>query len=122
MGEHLLFSEHLTGAKFDSPIRQTFLGQAHIAGTGPQDKTCRECVFWRTIGHRKEGGVWVEYEKAPAYFGKTHKATPCELKKQRCTRPILNKAKRQIPHYAPSCRLFEQRDESPPAKKDAAAA
>ncbi|WP_246591060.1 hypothetical protein [Aminobacter anthyllidis] len=55
--------------------------------------------------------------KAPAYFGKRHKDAPGELKKQRCTRPILNKANRLIPHHAKSCRLFEQNEQAPVAKK-----
>lgn len=36
--EHLLFSEHMTAAPYDGPLRETFLGQAHIAGTGPEQK------------------------------------------------------------------------------------
>lgn len=54
MGEFLNFSEHLTPAQFDSPIRSTYLGQAHIAGTGPSGTTCRECVFWRRVSTRKD--------------------------------------------------------------------
>lgn len=118
MGEHLLFSEHLTEAKCDSPIRDTFLGQAHIAGTGPKGRTCRECIWWRLIGKRRQaGGGIVEFVKAPAYFGKRHKDAPGELKKQRCTRPILNKANRLIPHHAKSCRLFEASEHAPAAKR-----
>lgn len=115
--EHLLFSEHMTEATFDSPIRQTFLGQAHIAGTGPEGTTCRECVWWQLIGHRRvAGGGHEEVTKPAAYFGKRHKQTPCELKKQRCTKPILNKANRLIPHHAKSCRLFEANPSAPAAK------
>lgn len=114
MGEFLNFSKHLTPAAFDSPIRSTYIGQAHIAGT-----TCRECVFWRKKGFRKQDGEWAEFTKAPEYFGKGHTKTPCELKKQYCTKPILNKAKRLIPHAAKSCRLFEAAGSPPPAKKAA---
>lgn len=117
MGEHLLFGENLTKHPHDNAIRETFLGQAHIAGTGPAGTTCRECVFWRKFGKRRTpSGEVVEYVKEPAYFGAKHAKTPCELKKQYCTRPILNKAKRMIPHTAKSCRLFEA-SENPPAPK-----
>ncbi len=118
MGAHLLFSEHLTGATFDSPIRETFLGQAHIAGTGPEGTTCRECIWWRLIGkRRKPGGGVEEFVKPAGYFGKKYAPAPCGLKKQRCTKPILNKANRLIPHSAKSCRLFEVNDQAPAAVK-----
>lgn len=118
MAEHLKFSEHLTGAPFDGPIKETFLGQAHIAGTGPDGTSCRECVFWRKIGWRKNHlGNYEEYVREPAYFSKKHPKTPGEIKKQYCTKPILNKAKRLIPHSAKSCRLFEPNEAPPPPVK-----
>lgn len=46
MAAHLSITPHLTAADFDCPISNTFLGQAHIAGTGPQGTTCRECKLW----------------------------------------------------------------------------
>lgn len=117
--EHLLFGRHMTEAQFDTPIRETYLGQAHIAGTGPQGTTCRECVYWRKIGRRREkaGGPIVEYIKPAEYFGKKHETQALEIKKQYCTRPILNKAKRMIPHAAKSCRLFEPSSNPPPARR-----
>lgn len=116
--EHLLFSEHMTAAPYDGPLRETFLGQAHIAGTGPEGTTCRECVFWHKKAWRKvPGGGYEEYVKAPEYFGKRHETAPNALKKHYCTRPILNKAKRLIPHDAKSCRLFEPANNPPPARK-----
>jgi len=116
--EHLLFGKNLTEAQFDTQIRETFLGQAHIAGTGPTGTTCRECVYWRKVGRRRDkpGGAVVEYVKPAEYFGKKHKTAPLALKKQYCTKPILNKAKRMILHSAKSCRLFEPSD-NPPAEK-----
>ena len=38
--------EHLTAAPCDEALRQTYIGQAHIAGTGPIGATCRECRHW----------------------------------------------------------------------------
>lgn len=43
MAQHLLFSEHMTAKEVHLPIAETYLGQAHIAGTGPEGRTCREC-------------------------------------------------------------------------------
>jgi hypothetical protein len=120
MAEHLLFSEGLKPVPAHAAIAATFLGQAHIAGTGPDGATCRECVFWCLIKHRKiEDGIYEKYQVAPGHFGKKHKSSPCELKKARCTRPILNKANRLIPHHASACRLFERNDNAPEAIKGA---
>lgn len=119
MPEHLQFGEHLTSAPFDNPIKNTFLGQAHIAGTGPEGTTCRECVHWHKVRRFRDraDGV-VREEIAPVeYFGPKHGASPCELKKQYCMRPILNKAKRLIPHHALSCRPFEASENPPQAKR-----
>jgi len=53
MAQHLLFSEHMTAKEVHRPIAETFLGQAHIAGTGPEGRTCRECRFWHAWKWRK---------------------------------------------------------------------
>lgn len=117
-----MFSEHLTEAHFDSPIRQTFLGQAHIAGTGPAGATCRECVFWHCWKSQRknpDGSPRPSRPVPPGYFGKRHEKTPLELKKAYCNRPIANKAKRLIPHHAKACRLFEPEEFPLPAKREA---
>lgn len=119
MAEHLLFSEGLKPFPGHSAIHETFLGQAHIAGTGPEGKTCRECVFWCLKRWRKVEYGYEEYRVAPGHFGKRHKKTPSELKKAKCNRPILNKANRLIPHHAKACRLFEQAENPPEAIKNA---
>ena len=118
MAEHLLFSAHITSGDVHQPIAETYLGQAHIAGTGPSGKTCRECRFWAIKKYRKiSDGEYEEYLSASGYFGKKHVANPLEIKKGKCNRPILNKANRLIPHKAKACRLFEQDDNPPPQFK-----
>ncbi|MGF6253807.1 hypothetical protein [Ensifer sp. LBL] len=108
MAQHLIFSEHLTAKEVHQPIADTYLGQAHIAGTGPEGTTCRECIFWHVWKSKKLAGGGIEKVPAdPGYFGARHPKTPCELKKAFCNRPILNKANRLIPHSAKACRLFE---------------
>lgn len=115
MGAHLQFSEHLTPAPCDIPIRETFLGQAHIAGTGPDEKTCRECRFWHCWARDKHGDLTIP--RPPGYYGKRHRVHPLEPKKAFCNKPILNKAARLIPHDAKSCRLFEPADNPMPARR-----
>ncbi|PLT95516.1 hypothetical protein BMJ32_29655 [Sinorhizobium medicae] len=117
MAEHLLFSQNLTAKEVHRPIAETYLGQAHIAGTGPDGKTCRECIFWHVWKSRKLAEGIKKIPADPGYFGKRHRKTPCELKNARCNRPILNKANRLIPHSAKACRLFEAAEHVLPAKK-----
>lgn len=118
MPEHLTFSEHLTAAQFDSPIKETFLGQAHIAGTGPAGATCRECVFWHCWKKQRRTPTGEERPPIavpPGYYGKKHTKEPLGIKKAFCNKPILNKAKRLIPHKAKACRLFEPAENPLPA-------
>lgn len=118
MAEHLLFSSNMTSSDAHRPIAETYLGQAHIAGTGPSGKTCRECRFWAIKKFRKiADGKYDEYLTNPGYFGKKHTTKPLEIKKAKCNRPIMNKANRLIPHKAKACRLFEQADNPPAAIK-----
>jgi hypothetical protein len=120
MSLHLEFGKHLKGNEAHAAVARTYLGQAHIAGTGPEGKTCRECVFWHIKKHRKlSGGGYETVATHPGYFGKKHGTSPCEVKKARCNRPIANKANRLIPHDAGACRLFEQEEKPLPPKKEA---
>ncbi|MBG6211704.1 hypothetical protein IWQ49_006395 [Labrenzia sp. EL_126] len=113
MGRHLEFGVGLRRASFDEPIRQTFLGQAHIAGTGPAGKTCRECMLWhawkRQESEEHRFGDWVpsnvEYEACDA-----DRAT-LRLKDAPCNKRILNKADDKVPHFALACMFFEQRED-----------
>lgn len=116
MAAHIKMNEHLTKAPHDAALLKTYIGQAHIAGTGPEGKTCRECVFWHKWETVKIGGDTIERACAPGYYSDKYSTDPGALKKARCNRPILNEAKRLIPHHASACRLFEQSD-NPPAEK-----
>ncbi len=118
MGEHLSFSEGLTAQEAHRPILNTYLGQAHIAGTGPAGKTCRECRFWHKWKWRKRSdGTFEQVASAPGYYGPAHTTSPNGLKKAKCCRPIANKANRLFPHHASACRLFEQAEAPLPVLK-----
>lgn len=118
MAQHLLFSEHMTSKEVHRPIAETYLGQAHIAGTGPEGRTCRECKFWCIKKWRKvDEDEYEQYSAPPGYYGKKHKTTPNELKKAKCNRPIMNKANRLVPHCAKACRLFEPSDHPLPERR-----
>lgn len=116
MAEHIKINDRLTSADHDGAIRETYLGQAHIAGTGPNGKTCRECAHW----YVEKYNPFEERHVAshPGYYGPTHTTRPLEAKNARCNRPILNKANKRIPHHARACRLFQQAENPLPAKRD----
>lgn len=100
---------NLHDCKFDAALRATHIGQAHIAGTGPGGKTCRECRFFGVPGER---GQIV----SPGYYASGEFAN-C-LKQGRCFAPMTHKVKRRFPHHALACRLFEQDDNPPAAIKE----
>ena len=85
-----LWSPHLTRGPDDAKYAATHLGQAHIAGTGPAGKTCRECIHWSAKHVRRYGDG--------------------SLRNHQCHYPILNKARNAVPHDAPACRFFMERD------------
>lgn len=107
MPDHIIINPHLKRHDHDDMIEKTFLGQAHIAGTGPKGKTCRECEWWH--GHKGQH---------PGYYSHKHKDKPLEAKKANCNRPIANKPKKRIPHYAIACRLFVENPNPMPGKTD----
>lgn len=80
--------------------RETHDGQAHLAGTGPSGRTCRECVHWACgRGEYKNNG---------------------ELKSARCnkfSRLTGGRKGREVPHHALACRHFEFSAEPPKAFK-----
>lgn len=96
-------SAHLHDCAFDPAFRDTHLGQAHLAGTGPAGKTCRECRFFGLVDTKNGGGL-----VSPGYYAKSSKELANTLKNGKCGAPMPHKANRRFPHYAKSCRLFEQ--------------
>ena len=87
-------------------IMETYKGQAHIAGTGPEGTTCRECAHWGTdrpqryrhFGHRKNC------------------LTPGELKEGQCHRGKAGQIYQLLPHDAKSCLWFEPAKNPPAAR------
>lgn len=114
MPDHIEMTPNLHDAGFEDAIRATFLGQAHIAGTGPEGKTCRECRMWYVMSRHVPDGPL--RPASPGYYGKRHPETPLELKRANCNQPIPHKAKRRVPHEAKACMFFEQ-SENPPAER-----
>jgi hypothetical protein len=115
--DHLTLDDHLTKGGFEEAIQRTYLGQAHIAGTGPEGKTCGDCIWWKHKQYLRQlydkEGRWVkEVRVTPKDYDKDG-----NLRRHHCLRPILGKAKRRVPHVAEACRLFEQAPNPLPLKR-----
>jgi len=88
----LTSSTHLDQAR-----SKTIIGQAHFAGTGPKNTTCRGCEKWVNNGYyAKSGG------------GK--------LKPGQCLKytELMNQVKKSVPHNAVSCRYYEKSEDKLP--------
>ncbi len=82
-------------------------GQAHFAGTGPQGKTCRECVHWNAPRS------YFDYYSKGSKHGQV-------LKPQKCAKyfRLMNGSfGDNVPHEAPSCKYFEQSEINPSIQK-----
>lgn len=75
---------------FVSAAARTHVGQAHLAGSGPFGKTCRECLSWQFV-------------KAWAAKGGP-KPSPCAQ-----YRRLMREWGRNVPHDAAACKYFEPR-------------
>lgn len=97
---------HLTSDPARDAIANTYIGQAHIGGTGPNGTTCRKCRYWgkdamfnyEHFGHRKD----------------CH--TPGILKEGQCHKIWPNKVYQLFPHTAKACSFFEENTKPPVAK------
>lgn len=89
--------EHLTRAHgaLEDNIRKTYAGQAHFAGTGPEDKTCRLCKYWLDEGRAASGIL------KPAKCGRFKEMT--------------GKHGNAVPHQAPACKYFVENEKPPQA-------
>ena len=93
-------SRHLTQPRpdsLDAKMQRTHAGMAHIAGTGPEGKTCRHCKHWAN---------WSGRDRASA--GGLLKPAIC-FKYQEAMRS----AGKPVPHHAAACRRFEENDDPP---------
>lgn len=109
MGDFIEGTRHLTPLPEHDRLMRTFIGQAHIAGTGPAGKTCRECALWGLKKHTD--GQW--FITPPGHFSASSKVCPGALKRGKCNYEIRGKSGRRIPHIAPACRFFQQAENPP---------
>lgn len=83
-------------------IEGTYRGQAHIAGTDPKGRTCRQCIYWGLADGQKV--------LPPGHNPKG------DINQGRCNTLTGRKSNALFPHFAKACRLIEQRREEIPAK------
>jgi hypothetical protein len=101
----LKFDRNLTADATTNRLSDTHAGQAHIAGTGPVGKTCRECSHWR----RPPDVPRHEYYRKRIFEGATLKPHACGK-----TASLTGRAGDRVPHDARACKYFEQADCPPP--------
>lgn len=109
MADHLEPNPHMTRLHEHNPIMATFIGQAHIAGTGPECTTCSQCKFWGIP--KTEGRVRVI--NSPGHYALSNKKQPGAFKKGGCHYAIRHKSNRRFFHFAQSCRFFVEREDAP---------
>ena len=98
--------EHLTADKNTSKALITHKGMAHFAGTGPTDKSCRECWNW------KISGLSHAYYSKHGKHGPTLKDHPCQK-----FRALTGSKGPDVPHESIACKYFESSD-TPPSIND----
>ena len=87
MPSTIKIDDHLfSGGVHEDRLAQTYLGMAHIAGTGPSGSRCRGCANWS-----RDAKDWKRTKAKDAY----------------CTYPISGKRHRMIPGSAAACRFFK---------------
>lgn len=80
-------------------IRNTRPGMAHWSGSGPQGKSCRECIHFESQG----------------YFSASHRFTPGALKPGKCKRfkKMTGTAGAAFSGNTLCCRFFEENEKAP---------
>lgn len=96
--------QRLTWDNVDRYRMRTWQGQAHWAGTGPDNTTCRFCQHWG-------GAVRPEYYASTNMSRGSLKPMPCEMFRRLMQR---NRDGKPIPHTAGACKYYEPA-EKPPA-------
>lgn len=91
--------QHLsvTNAPLDQMRRQTALGMAHFAGTGPELKTCRECSHWTGCG------------RGDGYYSKNGKHGGL-LKPRSCDKyeTLMQSVGEPVPPTTRACKYFDE--------------
>ena len=92
-------------ADFVARARHTHAGMAHLAGTGPDTATCRECLYWQHSNTwTAEGG---KFSGAP-------KPSPCR-KFQVLTHASTPGPK--VPADAMACKFFDASEKPQPLRR-----
>lgn len=83
--------------QFQAMVKETPSGMAYWAGTGPQGRTCRECVMYKADGYNASN----------------------LLKPAKCRKytELSHREGKSFPHDSKACKYFEANESPPPAFK-----
>ena len=87
MAAHVPVDRHLHAAGFEDRYAKTYLGQAHLAGTGPHGTACRTCRHWQ----RDEDDF-----------------DPAKAREAYCEYPLPGKRRRLVPAAAGACSFYTE--------------
>ena len=92
-------------------ISSTYPGMAGWAGSGPEHRTCRECLFWSCRWkYRDTRGWFEEVEGDQPLKASSFKRDPAGILEPRSCRKFwrMNNGVKgpRVPHYAMSCNQF----------------
>jgi hypothetical protein len=99
VGPRQPISPFRTADPVDDTFRETYAGQAGIAGSGPSYRCCRQCNFWR----RKRETIIHDPRRDPLA------ARPCHK-----FRELTGVWGTPVPHYALGCSFFVRAARPPP--------
>ena len=93
----LIVSPKLTHDPAHDRIAETYVGQAHIAKTGPEGVKCGDCRYWHNWKTVREGsGSRTVADRDDTAGGAL------------CNKPIANKPRKKFPASADACMFFEE--------------
>lgn len=95
----LFIDQNLTKTELDAKASRTHAGQAHFAGEGPTNHSCRQCAHWQ---------VNSQY---PERWKASHLLKPCQCAKY--TERNNGKSGPKVPYDAQSCKFFELNSQAP---------
>jgi hypothetical protein len=86
------------GTDLNAAMSRNPPGMAWIQGTGPEGKTCRECVFWRRVSHHR--------------YDEDHRLKPrgCDQYTTQMRRTREEVIGDDVPAETSACRYFEQHE------------
>ena len=92
---------------FENAYKSTPAGMAHLSGSGPDNRTCRECECYYFKGGKA------------SYYAGSNKHSANGLKPGKCRkyRELMKREGGSFPHHSRACKHFSEAEQPPVAVK-----